>query len=143
MEGYLLRKTRKKSKLKKEWFNLLRKELYYYRSKKENQYKNLYILIGVYISREQEELFQNERKLFPFSLAFPHKHRPFYLIKKARRDKWVRVLKEVVGYVDFFDYYESNEIVGKGKFGAVKKLNTKKKGNNQNIKKGRNVQQRS
>ena len=33
MEGYLLRKAKKKNKLKKEWFSLLGRELYYYRSK--------------------------------------------------------------------------------------------------------------
>lgn len=30
MDGYLLRKVKKKNKLKKQWFSLLSKELYYY-----------------------------------------------------------------------------------------------------------------
>lgn len=78
------------------------------------------MLVGVYIMKEEDELFQNELKLYPFTLAFPHKSRTFYLIKEEERDKWVRILKEVVGYADFFDYYEPGEIVGKGKFGVVK-----------------------
>lgn len=127
-EGYLLRKVKKKNKLKKEWFSLLGGELYYYRNKKDSQHKNLYVLVGVYIIKEEEELFQNELKLFPFSLVFPHKSRTFYLIKEEERDDWVRILKEVVGYADFNDYYDPGEVVGKGKFGVVKSAIHRKTG---------------
>lgn len=120
MEGYLLRKAKKKNKLKKEWFSLLGRELYYYRSKKESQHKSVYVLVGVYIIKEETEVFQDELTLYPFTLVFPHKTRTFYLIKVEERDKWVKVLKEVVGYSDFFDFYEPGEIIGKGKFGVVK-----------------------
>lgn len=80
----------------------------------------MYVLVGVYIIKEEEELFQDELKLFPFTLVFPHKTRTFYLIKQDERDKWVSILKEVVGYSDFFDFYEPGDIAGKGKFGVVK-----------------------
>jgi serine/threonine protein kinase len=120
MEGYLLRKAKKKNKLKKEWFSLLGCELYYYASKKETQHKNLYILVGVYIIAEEQELFQNELKLHPFTLVFPHKTRTFYLIKEEERNRWVKALKECVGYSDFFDFYKPGDIIGSGKFGVVK-----------------------
>lgn len=76
--------------------------------------------MGVYIIKEEEELFQNELRLYPFTLVFPHKTRTFYLIKEEERNKWVKILKEVVGYSDFFDFYEPGDIIGKGKFGVVK-----------------------
>jgi len=76
--------------------------------------------VGVYIIKEEEELFQNELRLYPFTLVFPHKTRTFYLIKEEERNKWVKILKEVVGYSDFFDFYEPGDIIGKGKFGVVK-----------------------
>lgn len=85
MDGYLLRKVKKKKKLKKEWFSLLGKEMYCYRNKRENKHKNLYVLVGVYIKEDQEEIFQGEIKLFPFTLVFPNKKRTFYLIEDVDR----------------------------------------------------------
>jgi serine/threonine protein kinase len=125
MEGYLLRKVKKKNKLKKEKFSLLGKELYY---------KKLYILVDVYIIKEKEELFQNELKLYPFTLVFRHKKRTFYLIKESERDEWVRVLMEVIGYRDFFDFYEPGDEIGKGKFGVVKTCVNKQTGKKEAVK---------
>jgi calcium/calmodulin-dependent protein kinase I len=129
-EGYLLRKAKKKNKLTRDWFSLLDRELYYYKSKKEAQHKNLYILVGVYITKEEPEMFQDELKLYPFTLVFPHKSRTFYCIKESECNGWIKVLKEAVGYSDFFDFYELGEIIGRGKFSVVKNaihLKTKKK----------------
>lgn len=74
----------------------------------------------MYIIKEEQELFQNELKLYPFTLVFPHKTRTFYLIKEEERDRWVTALKESVGYSDFFDFYKPGGIIGTGKFGVVK-----------------------
>lgn len=119
-EGYLLRKAKKKNKLTRDWFSLLGRELYYYRSKKETQHKNLYILVGVFLIKEEPEVFQDELKLYPFTLVFTHKRRTFYLIKEEERDSWLEVLKGAVGYSDFFDFYKTGGIIGRGKFSVVK-----------------------
>ena len=76
LEGYMLRKATRKhnvQKLRKEWFSLLGRELYYYKNKRESKHKNLYVLVGVYIVKEEQELFMNELPLYPFTLVFPHK----------------------------------------------------------------------
>ena len=51
---------------------MLGRELYYYKNKRESKHKNLYVLVGVYIVKEEQELFMNELPLFPFTLVFPH-----------------------------------------------------------------------
>ena len=33
---------------------------------------------------------------------------------------WVKTLKTAIGYADFYDFYEEQEVVGNGKFGLVK-----------------------
>jgi len=72
------------------------------------------------------ELF-NEVKLWPFTLVFPHiKKWTFYLIKEEDWDKWVKTLREAIGYADFFDFYEEFDVIGNGKFGLVKLAKYKK-----------------
>ena len=36
------------------------------------------------------------------------------------RDWWVKTLREVIGYADFYDFYTEMEVIGNGKFGLVK-----------------------
>lgn len=69
---------------------------------------------------EEKEMFKDELELWPFTLVFPHKKRTFYLIKKSYRDQWVKTLKAAIGYADFYDFYEEQDVVGNGKFGLVK-----------------------
>ena len=91
-------------------------------------HEGLYMLVDVDIVTEPEELFQDELKLYPFTLVFRHKSRTFYLIKESERDQWVKVLKEVIGQNDLKEFYDSGDVIGKGKFGVVKKAIDRKSG---------------
>jgi serine/threonine protein kinase len=54
-------------------------------------------------------------------LIFPNKRRIYYFYKKEDKIKWINAIRESIGYSNLFDFYETGEILGKGKYGVVKK----------------------
>lgn len=54
IEGEMIRKATE-TKLKRYWYCLLGKELYVYKSKKEEKHKSMHSLVGVFIKDEIEE----------------------------------------------------------------------------------------
>jgi serine/threonine protein kinase len=127
VEGEILKKTRE-GKLKKYWFNLLDKELYFYKNKDDERHKGMHSLVGVFIKDELEEFLDKKTVLYPFKLIFPNKARIYYLLSKTEKDKWMNAIKKAIGYSNLFDFYELQENLGKGKFGLVRAATHKKTG---------------
>jgi serine/threonine protein kinase len=100
---------------------LLGRELYSYKSQGDSKHKEMRALSGVYIKDEPEELDENGLELHPFMLIFPNKRRIYYFYKKAEKVKWMDAIKQSIGYTSLFDFYECGEILGKGKYGVVKR----------------------
>lgn len=131
--GEMVRKANE-TKLKKYWYSLLGKELYVYKSKSEEKHKGMHNLVGVFIKDEPEEKFEGTT-LYPFKLVFPPcKGRIYYLLSQEEKDKWIKAIKEVVGYANLFDFYEIKDTLGKGKFGLVKSAVHKKTGKSVAVK---------
>jgi hypothetical protein len=127
-EGEMIRKATE-TKLKRYWYCLLGKELYVYKSKKEEKHKSMHSLVGVFIKDEIEEQLDSTTVLHPFKLIFPtNKVRSYYLLTKEDKKKWMDAIKEVIGYSNLFDFYDIKETLGKGKFGLVKSAVHKKSG---------------
>lgn len=78
-------------------------------------------LSDVYIKDEPEELDDNGEVLYPFMLIFPNKRRIYYFYKNEEKVKWVNAIKIVIGYSNLNDFYECGEVLGRGKYGVVKK----------------------
>jgi serine/threonine protein kinase len=117
------------TKLKRYWYCLLGKELYVYKSKKEEKHKSMHSLVGVFIKDEVEEQLDATTILHPFKLIFPAgKARSYYLLTKEDKEKWMNAIKKVIGYSNLFDFYEIKDTLGKGKFGLVKSAIHKKSG---------------
>lgn len=117
------------TKLKKYWYCLLGKELYVYKSQKEEKHKGMHNLVGVFIKDEVEEYLDSTTILYPFTLIFPgNKPRTYYLLKKDDKEKWMAHIKKVIGYSNLFDFYEVTDTLGQGKFGLVKGAVHKKTG---------------
>lgn len=128
MEGEMIRKATE-TKLKRYWYCLLGKELYVYKNKKEEKHKSMHSLVGVFIKDEVEEQLDSTTVLYPFKLIFPqNKARSYYLTSKEDKEKWVSVIKNVIGYANMFDFYDIKQTLGKGKFGLVKSAIHKKSG---------------
>jgi len=128
IEGEMIRKATE-TKLKRYWYCLLGKELYVYKSKKEEKHKSMHSLVGVFIKDEIEEQLDSTTVLHPFKLIFPtNKVRSYYLLTREDKEKWMNAIKKVIGYSNLFDFYDIGSTLGKGKFGLVKSAVHKKSG---------------
>jgi hypothetical protein len=125
VKGYMYRKTKDKSKIKKYWYTVIGSEMYSYKNEDSKNHKTMHSMGGVYISEEEEEKMKDadgkSLSLYPIKLVFPHKYRLYYFTENEERIKWVKFLREAAGYRSILDFYEvSKDVLGKGKFGIVK-----------------------
>ena len=114
-------------KLKRLYFKLIHKDLYFFKNEKEKSHKGMHNLSGVFINENSTSVF-NEMTFYSFSLIFPSKTRVYYTPNKTDYENWVNKLKEATGYTNLMDLYEIGKKLGNGKFGLVKRgLNKKTK----------------
>ena len=116
-EGYLYKIQ--DNKMKKIYFRLIYKDLYYYKSKDIKKHKGMHNLSGVYI-KDEGAVTINSKKLYCFNIIFPTKERKYYLQDESEYIKWVESIRKVVHYSNISDLYEIKGNLGKGKFGQVK-----------------------
>jgi len=76
-------------------------------------------LSGCFVKENGDKLM-GEEKMYSFSIQFTGKIRNYYCYEKEAALKWSFCLKNAVGYLSFFDYYEMLDDIGEGKFGLVK-----------------------
>ena len=116
-EGYLYKIQG--NKMKKIYFKLICKDLYYYKSKEHKKHKGMHNLSGVYI-KDEGTVKINDKKLYCFNIIFPLKERKYYVSDEKDYIKWVEAIRKVVHYSNLKDLYEIKGDLGKGKFGLVK-----------------------
>ena len=116
-EGYLYKIQ--DNKMKKIYFRLICKDLYYYKSKEIKKHKGMHNLSGVYI-KDEGAVTINNRKLYCFNIIFPTKERKYYVQDESEYIKWVEAIRKVVHYSNISELYEIKGNLGKGKFGQVK-----------------------
>ncbi len=117
-EGYLYKITQTK-KLKKLWFKLIYKDLYYYKNKEEMVHKGMHNLSGVFVKEEQPIFYEN-KKLLCFSVIYPKKVRYYYVDNEEELKNWVKFIRKTTGYSSLTDIYDIKEKLGNGKFGLVR-----------------------
>ena len=108
------------NKMKKIYFRLIHKDLYYYKSKDNKKHKGMHNLSGVYIKDEGGIKISNQT-FYCFNIIFPSKERKYYVSDESEYIKWVESIRKVVNYSNLNDLYEIKGTLGKGKFGLVKK----------------------
>lgn len=139
MKGYMYRKTKDKTRIKKYWYTIVGTEMYSFKNEESKDHKTMHSMGGVYISEEPSEKMNDSSgkglTLYPIKLVFPHKYRMYYFMEKSERTEWVSALREAAGYRSVADYYNtSKKVLGKGKFGIVKLATHKKTGKEVAIK---------
>ena len=116
-EGYLFKIQDKK--VKKIYFKLICKDLYYYKSKSNKRHKGIHNLSGVFIQNNGLVKLGN-KQYYCFTIIFPTKARKYYLSDESEYYNWVNTIRKIVGYSNLNEIYEIRQVLGKGKFGLVK-----------------------
>ena len=116
-EGYLFKIQ--ENKVKKIYFKLICKDLYYYKSKTHKRHKGIHNLSGVFIQSNGLVKLGN-KQFYCFTIIFPTKPRKYYLSDEQEYHHWVNTIRKIVGYSNLKDIYEIRQVLGKGKFGLVK-----------------------
>ncbi len=123
-EGYLY-KLIDNIKLKRLWFKLLYKDLYFYSDKDEKIHKGMHHLCGVFL-KENNPVIYNGIKFYNFSIIYPKKERIYYTSEEDEYKKWIDNLKIATDYTNLNDIYEISKTLGKGKYGLIKLGKNKK-----------------
>ena len=122
--GYMY-KIINETKLKKLWFHLYNKDLFYHHSKNNKSNVGMLNLTGVYI-KEMPQVHFMTYNFYCFKLISPYKSRLFYVENKEDYDGWIINLKKVINYSDINEIYSFSDKLEKGKFGPIKKGFNKK-----------------
>ena len=116
-EGYLYKLIDKK--MRKLYFKLLYKDLFFYKDKNDVSHRGMHNLSGLFVKVEEAKIFDN-KKYFCFSVVYPAKTRMYYCDDEKQFKDWIDNLKKATGYTNLLDIYEVKEKLGNGKFGLVK-----------------------
>ena len=117
-EGYMLKMTHS-NKLKKVYFRLVGRDLYYFKNQKDTEHKGMHNLSGIYIKDVGKVTIEN-KEYFTFSILYPQKARPYYFDEEIDYKTWLDKLKLAIEYKSLLEKYNVKGKLGKGKFGLVK-----------------------
>ena len=110
-ESYLYKLTHSK-KLKKLYFRLFFKDIYYYKNKDEPIHKGMHNLSGVFI-KEEHKCFMEGMNLFCFSVIYPKKTRMYYTDNESDYKYWIYNIQKATGYSNLTDIYEIKVLINK------------------------------
>ena len=109
--------------IKKYYLVISNKDIYYFNDETKNNFLRIHHLCECVINEPKENEYKEIEniKYYYFSINFINKSKvityyntDFNIIKKFND-----IIKKEIGYTKFNDYYENQEIIGKGKFGIV------------------------
>ena len=117
-EGYVYKYSQSQKKIKKTYFKLVGKDLYYYKKKEETNHRGMHNLSGVFIKRGED--FEFEGKKY-YSIVILYKNeKAYYFDNEKDFNIWFEKLNQAIQNKSLFDKYEVKQKIGKGKFGLVK-----------------------
>ena len=117
-EGYLYKLTNNNS-LKKVYFKLINKDLFFYKSKDDSNHRGIHSLTGAFLKTNEPTIIHNQ-KYFPFTILYPNKPRPYYVDSENEYNSWINSLNSALNIKNIFDAFEIKDRIGKGKFGLVR-----------------------
>ena len=116
-EGYLYKLI--DNKMRKLWFKLVHRDLYFFKDKKEDSHRGMHNLSGLFIQVEEAKVFEG-KKYYCFGVVYPAKTRIYYCIDENEYKGWIENLKKATGFTNLLDIYDVKQKLGNGKFGLVK-----------------------
>ena len=116
-EGYLYKLI--DNKMRKLWFKLVHRDLYFFKDKKEDSHRGMHNLSGLFIQVEEAKVFEGKR-YYCFGVVYPAKTRIYYCNDEKEYKGWIENLKKATGFTNLLDIYDVKQKLGNGKFGLVK-----------------------
>ena len=117
-EGYVYKLSQAQKKMKKTYFKLIGKDLYYYKKKEDDKHRGMHNLSGVFIKKGEDLEFEGKKYM---SITILYKNEKSYYFDNEEDFKiWFDKLNQAVQSKSLFDKYEVKQKIGKGKFGLVK-----------------------
>ena len=117
-EGYVYKYSQTQKKMKKTYFRLIGKDLYYYKKKEEKNHRGMHNLSGVFIKKGED--FEYDGKKYMSIVIVYKTEKSYYFDNEEDFNKWFEKLNLAVQNKSLFDKYEVKQKIGKGKFGLVK-----------------------
>ena len=117
-EGYMIKLSNEK-KIKKIYFRLIGRDLYYFKKKEDTEHKGVHNLSGIYMEEGKITKIDN-KKYYCFSILFPRKTRTYYFENEIDYKTWLTQLKLAIEYKSLLEKYDVKQKIGRGKFGLVK-----------------------
>ena len=117
-EGYVYKYSQTQKKMKRTYFRLIGKDLYYYKKKEEKNHRGMHNLSGVFIKKGEDFEYDGKKYL---SIVIVYKsEKSYYFDNEDDFNIWFEKLNAAVQNKSLFDKYEVKQKIGKGKFGLVK-----------------------
>ena len=116
-EGYLFKLV--ENKMRRLWFKLVHKDLYFYKDQKDVSHRGMHNLSGLFVQIEPNKTFEN-KNYYSFSVVYPAKTRVYYCDDENQYKNWIEKLRKATGYTNLLELYEVRQKLGNGKFGLVK-----------------------
>ena len=117
-EGYVYKYSHSQKKMKKTYFKLIGKDLYYYKKKEEKNHRGMHNLSGVFVKRGDDFEFEG-KKYFSIVILYQNE-KSYYFDNEEEFNTWFEKLNMAIQSKSLFDKYEVKQKIGKGKFGLVK-----------------------
>ena len=116
-EGYLYKLI--ENKMRKLWFKLVHRDLYFYKDQKDLSHRGMHNLSGLFVQVEKPKNFDG-KTYYSFSVIYPVKARTYFCDDENQYKGWIENLRKATGYMNLLDIYEVKQKLGNGKFGLVK-----------------------
>ena len=89
--------------MKKIYFKLICKDLYYYKSKNNKRHKGIHNLTGVFI-QSNGLVKLGDKQFYCFTIIFPTKPRKYYLTNESEYHNWVNNIRKKITSSTIFHY---------------------------------------
>ena len=119
-EGYIYKIKKKKKSIKKNYFRLIFKDIYFFEDKDNLTPIDMHNLSGVFIKENEEIIYENST-YYSFSLILPTKSIKYYIDNYDEYITLISKLKNIINYTDINENYQFDKKIGTGKFAEVYK----------------------
>ena len=117
-EGYLYRIS-ESGKIKKLWFRLINKHLFYFKSK-DSAHSGMNCLIKVFI-KESFAREINNKDYYCFTLIFGKKEKEYFVDNEEDYLVWLKIFRKLLHCENIKDLYDIQNKIGEGKYATVYK----------------------